>query len=397
MKRITVIILAMLMLIGTITVYAASPFSDVKESNWAYASVKAMVDKAIINGYPDGTFKPNKKVTYGEFIKLLIVSKDYNLPIAEKGEHWANNHFQKAYELNLFPYGKITTSMLDQEIPREMMAYLLSMSLGDIDIEKYDSLRAEIIDIKGGDEYLYPIVKIYSTGILNGYPDGTFKQKESLTRAEMAVALEKYIKFSNGEVIEKYTANQEAAQTRVNDSIVESYLQKSVDDGSGVENEYQYYGVDSAQELKEKLPIVYSSILRLGSNDPLFSNLIVNPEELRSPFNDVDTKTYAIVKMQDIGITKIEKVRDKYNSEYLVVTPKYKNTERMEAVLIKGAKIVCNLTGSKSSTATVISYWPPTQEYYNGSYKNNTLIDFDYIAFYEFTGVPTVFLVKNPL
>ncbi|MGI6747012.1 MAG: S-layer homology domain-containing protein [Anaerovoracaceae bacterium] len=36
-------------------------------------NVNKMVEKNIIVGYPDGTFKPNNQVTYGEFIKMAVV------------------------------------------------------------------------------------------------------------------------------------------------------------------------------------------------------------------------------------------------------------------------------------------------------------------------------------
>ena len=42
-------------------------FTDVKESNWFYQAVKWATEQGIINGYKDGTFKPNQPMTRAEY------------------------------------------------------------------------------------------------------------------------------------------------------------------------------------------------------------------------------------------------------------------------------------------------------------------------------------------
>nr|WP_315021728.1 S-layer homology domain-containing protein [uncultured Aminipila sp.] len=373
---------------------ATTSFKDLKSTNWAYESVNAMSEKGILKGYPDGTFKPSNTVTYGEFIKMVIASLGYDLPNAEKGKHWSYNYYETAVGLNIFSEVKIPTSMLDKEIPREMMAYIISQVLGDIEVKYYDELKGEITDIKEADEYVYPIVKVYSTGILNGYPDGSFKQKSSLTRAETAKVLQNFIKVMNGEVIKSYEKQQKLELEKAQKVYVEKMLQQhsvTLDDGTKMNN-YQRFGVNSAQELKEAYPIQYYSLLEPPTNAP-FSEIVTNVEELKSPFGNDKTRTYAYKNITDIGITKIEKVLDKNNSEEIEVTTKYSDTERFEAVLIKENKIVCTMVGIKEDG--YISYGVP-YEYYNGAYQNTKLMDFDYIGFYEFDGADTVFLVKKP-
>ena len=215
MKRIAITILAAALLIGTVTAYADSPFSDLKSSNWAYESVNAMKTKGIIQGFPDGSFKPDKEVTYGEFIKMIVSSMGYaNLHASEAGKHWAYPYYKKAVDLKLFMGSELDSDkyQMDREIPREMMAYMVANALGDIDIEsKYATYKEKITDVEDGNEFMYPIVKVYCTGILTGYPDGTFQPKESLTRAETAVSLGRYFQYSNGEEMTA-VKQQEAAE-----------------------------------------------------------------------------------------------------------------------------------------------------------------------------------------
>ena len=46
-------------------------FKDVSENHWAYMAIKELSDKGIINGYPDGTFKPDKPITRAEVCSII--------------------------------------------------------------------------------------------------------------------------------------------------------------------------------------------------------------------------------------------------------------------------------------------------------------------------------------
>ena len=47
------------------------PFSDIKETDWFYDAVKSMNFAGLINGYEDGTFKPNNPITRAEMCTVL--------------------------------------------------------------------------------------------------------------------------------------------------------------------------------------------------------------------------------------------------------------------------------------------------------------------------------------
>lgn len=44
------------------------PFNDVKAGHWAYDVIASAADKGWINGYPDGSFKPENKITRAEVV-----------------------------------------------------------------------------------------------------------------------------------------------------------------------------------------------------------------------------------------------------------------------------------------------------------------------------------------
>ena len=52
---------------------SSSSFSDVKSGQWYYTAVNALAQKDIVGGYGDGTFQPNAPITRVEFLKILCV------------------------------------------------------------------------------------------------------------------------------------------------------------------------------------------------------------------------------------------------------------------------------------------------------------------------------------
>ena len=48
-------------------------FKDVTEKHWAYKAIDELAEKGVINGYPDGTFKPDMPISRAEV--CLIISK----------------------------------------------------------------------------------------------------------------------------------------------------------------------------------------------------------------------------------------------------------------------------------------------------------------------------------
>ncbi len=64
-------IIVSLVLTGQMMVYAQKTFTDLTSSHWAYASINTLVNDGTINGYQDGTFRPEGTVTRAEFVKMI--------------------------------------------------------------------------------------------------------------------------------------------------------------------------------------------------------------------------------------------------------------------------------------------------------------------------------------
>lgn len=94
MKRILSFMLCACMLMSFGVIVSAAEFSDLTSGHWAYANVKKLVDEGTINGYEDGTFKPDKTVTRAEFVKMLGKwNQKYSGTYSDiKEGHWAYDY-----------------------------------------------------------------------------------------------------------------------------------------------------------------------------------------------------------------------------------------------------------------------------------------------------------------
>lgn len=59
-------------------VSAMEDFSDITSSTWCYKYVLELSDADVIDGYSDGTFKPDNQVTYGAALKLIMLAAGYD-------------------------------------------------------------------------------------------------------------------------------------------------------------------------------------------------------------------------------------------------------------------------------------------------------------------------------
>ncbi len=169
-------------------------FTDLKSSHWAFNAVSKMFDLGVVKGYADGTFKPSGTVTYGEFIKMVVVQLTGEDPGNSSKEHWAYNYFVEGVRQGL--YDDVVTSMLSKEIPRYQMAKIITKALGNKSLtdSQFEAAYAALSDIADWNkDTKRAIAKAYGFGIITGYEDGTFRPNGTLTRAEAATVIYRLI------------------------------------------------------------------------------------------------------------------------------------------------------------------------------------------------------------
>ena len=76
-----------------------SNFFDVTDAHWAYNYIKIAVDNAIINGYEDGSFKPDNNVTYAELMTMILRAMKLEEKMTDKT--WPSGYINEATKVGL--------------------------------------------------------------------------------------------------------------------------------------------------------------------------------------------------------------------------------------------------------------------------------------------------------
>lgn len=164
-------------------------FSDITENDWFYQNVAEMSDAGMLDGYSDGTFRPNNTITYAEFCTIIYRIASGNAQTASAGTHWAKNTMEYALSKSWYDYDEINESIYDSPIPRYMAVKILALGLDIPKTENDDGVywryMNEIRDFNSiNGRYAYLVVRAYNNGILTGDSSGNFNPDISLTRAE---------------------------------------------------------------------------------------------------------------------------------------------------------------------------------------------------------------------
>ncbi len=180
----------------------AHAFSDTR-GHWARPQIDHLNNRELVSGYPDGAYRPDVYINRAEFITLIInaLNKSVDAKQLLNGEphfrdahnHWARGYMELAYELNIAYGDGLNYFHPAAPISREEAVTMVVNSLG-VSIVDEELPRADFVDCADISSWaLKPIDYAVSRGIASGYPDNSFKPRQNLTRAEVAVLLEQFL------------------------------------------------------------------------------------------------------------------------------------------------------------------------------------------------------------
>lgn len=195
-------------------------FSDVGSNDWFYSNVTELVGLGAINGYQDGTFKPNNNISYAEYLKILACSlgaesKAYS---KQEGDEWYSPYIAACYENGIV--GSYEDIDFNAPITRADAARFTEKALNNIkneDTKNTDGFGNKITDynsFKGtADEYY--ILQQYAKGILVGDQNGAFRPASNLTRAEASTIILRAVKPEIRQVISSVTKPNETVDNSI--------------------------------------------------------------------------------------------------------------------------------------------------------------------------------------
>ncbi|MCY9665674.1 S-layer homology domain-containing protein [Paenibacillus alginolyticus] len=160
------------------------------EGHWAEKTIDTFVKLHVIDGYENGTFQPDGKITRAEFAVMIFrvfdISGDMNhsLVLNDIDRHWAKNEIEKLASAGVIAGYGDGTFQPDKTISREEMVVMLSRIVNLSKADK-DTSKGNFADMASASSYAMNQIKdAAEAGIISGKNDGIFDPQGNSTRAE---------------------------------------------------------------------------------------------------------------------------------------------------------------------------------------------------------------------
>lgn len=176
-------------------------YPDVYDSYWAASDINRLTEQCVLEGYPDGMFKPNRKVSRAELATMVV--KGYNLDATSNCEHltfkdvpknhWAYHYISKAANENMVSGRTTTMYAPDDNITRTEALTIMSKGINcPMDATKAEQILSQYKD--GGKVPCWArecVAKAIENGALKNERNQDFiRPNDKVTRAESSSMLQ---------------------------------------------------------------------------------------------------------------------------------------------------------------------------------------------------------------
>ncbi|WP_066633930.1 S-layer homology domain-containing protein [Desulfolucanica intricata] len=192
-RSLFLVALTVMLILGLSGAAFAAGLSDIN-GHWAQKQIEEWVEQGLVAGYPDGTFKPDNSITRAEFVVLVnrafSLNNDAECDFADvKTTDWFYEDVATAKAAGYISGYEDNTFRPTREISRQEAAVIVAKLL-DLDTsEELDGLD-KFVDADIIPSWAKASVNaVANAGIINGYPDKSFRGLNPITRAEAIVVL----------------------------------------------------------------------------------------------------------------------------------------------------------------------------------------------------------------
>ncbi len=168
----------------------APPFSDVHTSDFYFDSVRYLFCSGAIGGYSDNTFRPGSPTSRGQFSKIIVMAMGWPLlnpssptfndvlpgsPFYTYVETAASHGIISGYGNGSFGPG--------DPVSRGQLVKMVVLSEGWALVNPSSPTFS---DVRPGSPFYAYVETATAHGVIEGYPDGTFKPSAGTTRGQVS-------------------------------------------------------------------------------------------------------------------------------------------------------------------------------------------------------------------
>lgn len=194
------LLLIFAMMIVPFGMVSAAAYSDIS-GHWAESVIEKWSGAGIINGYSDGSFHPDDNITRAELAKIISSPAELGGAAAAEFNDVTEADWYYADVMKCAAEGVINgyedgSFRPENYVTREEAAVMFSRGFN---ITKQSEMTfADSADIS--DWAADAVMAMASQGIINGYEDGTFRPSANITRAETVKILDGAVSSENDAV-----------------------------------------------------------------------------------------------------------------------------------------------------------------------------------------------------
>jgi hypothetical protein len=213
MKKLIVAFVVFFIIVTTFStirsVHAEQDFVDVPSSHWAYEAIHYMASMGIVSGYPDGTFKPDKPILRQEM--AIIACKIFNFDGLRPSKptfndvpssHWAFSMIETMAKSKLMEDTSLNNRFRPQDVldrieyvPLQCRCLGMKFFAQHMTNETMNDILSRYSDASVIPDWAQNYLAILTASrAIAGFPDGTFKPFEPLTRAQICVSMYNMLK-----------------------------------------------------------------------------------------------------------------------------------------------------------------------------------------------------------
>ncbi|WP_141506254.1 InlB B-repeat-containing protein [Paenibacillus luteus] len=185
---------------GPVSSNPTPEFNDI-HGHWAASYIKQGVSKGIVNGYPNGTFKPNAAVTRAEFVVMLMNALKPQTEKAvitftdtEKIGPWAKDAVAQAVQAGIIKGFEDGSFRPNQAVTRSEIVVMISRMLN---LKQDTNLATDFRDdpripywAKGA------VAALKNLGLIQGKGNNEFAPNDKTTRAEATTILVRMLEWN---------------------------------------------------------------------------------------------------------------------------------------------------------------------------------------------------------
>ncbi|MUG69529.1 S-layer homology domain-containing protein [Paenibacillus validus] len=183
------------------------------QNHWGKEAIEGAIHTGYVDGYEDGTFRPDQNVSRAEFLKMTATALKLKVGAIEEGNNWHTAYVKAAEEAGILHEGDFKAGNIGTTISRIEMAKI-ALRASDKELQKKEYSLTE-------STAMYNSVK---KGLIQGLGNGELAPAAATTRAQSVTIIDRILGVSASKELPVDKAALSVAEVEMTGSNVKSFF-----------------------------------------------------------------------------------------------------------------------------------------------------------------------------